>query len=238
MPQACLTLGGIFLAPWPSRVVGFVALSNLRQNFFHEISAPHEQGRSPMKNQTDSFTTLALATTSDACLATRLKASGLSCRRGHEWLFRDLSFSICPGQMVWLRGPNGSGKTTLLRAVVGLTQADEGALEWSSGDAKTGAAERPRVVYIGHSNAMKDDLTVCESLQFLAGLHECDASRKAGVEALRRLGLHHRRNAPVRTFSQGLRRRAALARLAWSASRHCGCWTIHSMRWMPPASAL
>jgi heme exporter protein A len=177
-----------------------------------------------MKNQTGSFTTLALATTSDASLAPRLKASGLSCRRGHEWLFRDLSFSIWPGQMVWLRGPNGSGKTTLLRAVVGLTQADEGALEWSSGDAKTGAAARPRVVYIGHLNAMKDDLTVCESVQFMAGLHGCDASRKAGVEALRRLGMHHRRNAPVRTLSQGQRRRAALARLA--LERQPSLWVL------------
>lgn len=170
-----------------------------------------------MKNQTGSsgsFTTLAPATTSHVSLAPRLKATSLFCRRGHEWLFRELTFSIWPGQMVWLRGTNGSGKTTLLRAVVGLTQADEGALEWSSSDAPSGEAARPRVVYIGHLNAMKDDLTVCESLQFLAGLHGCDASRKAGVQALRRLGLHHRRNAPVRTLSQGQRRRAALARLA------------------------
>jgi heme exporter protein A len=186
----------------------------LRQDFFNELGTPHEQGRSPMKNQTDSSTTLARAKSSDAPFAPRLRASGLSCRRGHEWLFRDLSFSIWPGQMVWLRGPNGSGKTTLLRAVVGLTQADEGALDWSSGDAPTGDAARPRVVYIGHLNAMKDDLTVCESLQFLAGLHGCDASRKAGLHALRSLGLHHRRNAPVRTLSQGQRRRSALARLA------------------------
>lgn len=116
--------------------------------------------------------------------------------------------------MVWLRGPNGSGKTTLLRAVVGLTQADEGQLAWRCDDATTdGGPGHPKAVYIGHPNALKDDLSVCESLQFLAVLHGCDASRQAGVQALRQLGMHHRRNALVRTLSQGQRRRAALARL-------------------------
>ncbi|HOF30655.1 MAG TPA: hypothetical protein PK441_07410, partial [Burkholderiaceae bacterium] len=44
-----------------------------------------------------------------------LVALNVSCRRGEEWLFRDFSFSIQPGELVWLRGQNGSGKTSLLR---------------------------------------------------------------------------------------------------------------------------
>lgn len=98
--------------------------------------------------------------------------------------------------------------------MVGLSQQDGGRLEWSDGERAASLDKRPRVVYVGHLNAMKDDLTVCEALQFVAGLHGNNDSRAGAVAALRSLGMHHRRNAPVRTLSQGQRRRAALARLA------------------------
>jgi heme exporter protein A len=152
-------------------------------------------------------------TTSDPTLRPFLAVSGLACQRGRQWLFRDLSFSVWPGQMVWLRGPNGSGKTTLLRTVVGLSQPDEGVAQ-VHGPQGMGGTGAGRVVYIGHLNAMKDDLTVCESLQFIAGIHGQDRSREAALSALTVMGMHHRRNAAVRTLSQGQRRRAALARLA------------------------
>lgn len=115
--------------------------------------------------------------------------------------------------MMWLRGANGSGKSTLLRIVVGLAEADEGTLSRGTRD-EQGGNHLNRMVYVGHLNAMKDDLTVCESLQFMAGLHGQDSRREVVLEALSVLGMHHRRNAAVRTLSQGQRRRAALARLA------------------------
>lgn len=170
-----------------------------------------------MKPPTGSSTTLVPATTSDARATPTLKVSGLACRRGNEWLFRGLDFAIYPGQMVWLRGHNGSGKTTLLRVVSGLTEADEGELVWNPAPEETTVGVG-RLVYIGHLNAMKDDLTVCESLQFVARLHGRDGSEAAALTALRQLGMHHRRHAAVRTLSQGQRRRAALARLALERS--------------------
>ena len=132
-------------------------------------------------------------------------------------MFSDVSFAVWPGQMVWLRGTNGSGKTTLLRTVAGLTEPEAGKLEWLGLTVDAAGETRQRVVYVGHLNAMKDDLTVCESLQFMAGMHGCDASRSGGLQALRRLGMYHRRNAFVRNLSQGQRRRTALARLALEA---------------------
>lgn len=145
-------------------------------------------------------------TTSDApARAPLLQARGLACRRGRDWLFRDLSFELQPGQLVWLRGFNGSGKTTLLRTVCGLARPDEGELVWP-GDAGR--------VYVGHLNAMKDDLSASEALQFISRLHGGDAGMDRIGQALRELGVHHRRHALVRTLSQGQRRRVALARLA------------------------
>jgi heme exporter protein A len=138
----------------------------------------------------------------------------LACRRGNEWLFHDLAFQVRRGQLVWLRGHNGSGKTTLLRVVAGLSAPDRGMVTFD-GVARASDARR---VYIGHANGLKDDLTVTESLRFLAGLHGRPSDVASADAALKRLGMHHRRRAFVRTLSQGQRRRVALARLALEAS--------------------
>lgn len=143
-----------------------------------------------------------------------LTAQGLAYRRGDDWLFKNLSFSIYAGQMIWLRGQNGRGKTSLLRLVVGLAQPDEGQLTW---DGLPGGDEAEFIsspVYIGHHTGLKDDLTACESLQFLAQLHGRPCALGSVNAALRRLGVHHRRNQSVRSLSQGQRKRVTLARLA------------------------
>jgi heme exporter protein A len=131
-------------------------------------------------------------------------ASDLACRRGERILFRGLNLAVRPGEIVWVRGANGQGKTSLLRLLAGLARPEAGRIEHG--------ADRERV-YVGHANALKDDLTVAESLMFLSRLHGFDTGAEAHERALRRFGLFSRRNAPVRTLSQGQRRRVALARL-------------------------
>lgn len=131
-------------------------------------------------------------------------ATGLACRRGERVLFRDLTLTVRPGDIVWVRGANGQGKTSLLRLLAGLAPPAAGQI--------THDAQRERI-YVGHANALKDDLTVAESLHFLTRLHGFDTNADAQERALRRFGLHSRRHAPVRTLSQGQRRRVALARL-------------------------
>jgi heme exporter protein A len=137
-------------------------------------------------------------------------------RRGSERLFSELSFTIQNGQMLWLRGPNGSGKTSLLRTVAGLARPDAGEILWpgfAANDDDEDSPRKPRLVYLGHSNGLKDDLTAMESLQFLASLHGRDSSARAADSALGRMGIRHRRHLAVRTLSQGQRKRVALARL-------------------------
>lgn len=141
-------------------------------------------------------------------------ARALACRRGNEWLFENLAFSVGRSGCVWLRGHNGSGKTSLLRVVAGLSRPDRGTVEFVRRTEDDDETEAATCVYIGHANGLKDDLTVFESLQFLARLHGRAAAASDVDGALQRLGMHHRRNAFVRTLSQGQRRRVALARLA------------------------
>lgn len=130
-------------------------------------------------------------------------------------LFKRLSFELRPGQVVWLRGRNGRGKTSLLRLMAGLSTPAEGAVHCAGVSLpKADVAWRERLLFIAHANALKEDLTVGESLRFLAQIQGRDCSTAQRAEALGRLGVAALATRPVRTLSQGQRRRVALARLA------------------------
>ena len=112
-------------------------------------------------------------------------------------------FTAKAGDIVWVRGGNGSGKTTLLRTLAGLAAPAAGRIELGG----------ERAVYVGHANALKDDLGAAEALRFLLRLDGLDPRPDQIDSALARFGLAHRRQVPVRALSQGQRRRVALARL-------------------------
>jgi heme exporter protein A len=142
-----------------------------------------------------------------------LAARRLACRRGRRTLFRGLDLRLAAGSITWLRGRNGCGKTSLMRILAGLSAPAEGEVTWG-GEPLRAAGAREGLVYIGHSNALKDDLTLAEAVTFLARMQAVDDASARSRAALDRLGLASRRDAPVRTLSQGQRRRGALARLA------------------------
>jgi heme exporter protein A len=156
---------------------------------------------------------LPAAPTSSASLPS-LRLVNLACRRGDHTLFTSLNLTLESGALLWLRGGNGRGKTSLLRIVAGLAAPESGQVSWGDEPARRSARFARELVYIGHANALKDDLTAAEALTFLAILHGRDAGNTAIRAALRTLGLAGRERTPVRSLSQGLRRRVALARLA------------------------
>ena len=154
------------------------------------------------------------ATTASSSPLPSLRLVDVACRRGDRLLFTGLDETLAAGELLWLRGGNGRGKTSLLRLVAGLSAPERGQILW--GDAPTRGNERfaAELVYVAHTNALKDDLTAAESLAFLARVHGRDAGALAIRAALARLGLAGRERTPTRSLSQGLRRRVALARLA------------------------
>jgi heme exporter protein A len=155
-----------------------------------------------------------------------LSVSTLALARGERLLFRGLDFILPPGRIVWLRGRNGRGKTSLLRLLAGLCSPAHGYIQ-VDGRSLRDSAElwRSRRIYVAHANALKDDLSVAESLQFLARMQGDAVSGDAISAALEQLGMQALQHAPVRTLSQGQRRRAALARLALAGSRP-GVWLL------------
>jgi heme exporter protein A len=146
-----------------------------------------------------------------------LEGRALACRRGRRLLFEGLDLRLESGSATWLRGTNGSGKTSLMRILAGLSTPAAGDVLWNGERLRAGANEARRgLLYIGHANALKDDLTLLEALAYLGQLGELDApaALARATAALERLGLSAQRHLAVRHLSQGQRRRGALARLA------------------------
>ena len=149
--------------------------------------------------------------------ARTLSALGLMLIRGSRCLFRDLSLSVNGGEALLLRGANGSGKTSLLRVLAGFTKPDEGEVLWNNRPlAPLGSVARHLLLYVGHANAIKDDLTTIENLAESLALDDVVAAKRtpeALAAALDSVGLLTRRSLHARKLSQGQKRRIGLARL-------------------------
>jgi heme exporter protein A len=143
-----------------------------------------------------------------------LEVVDLACERGEHRLFSGLSFTLTPGELMQVLGPNGSGKTTLLRTLCGFVQPVQGSVRWGGQDIGEWDDDfHAAMCYLGHHNAIKDELSALENLQMSAGLAGYTVSDEQAIRALRRMGLQRREHLPVRVLSQGQRRRVALARL-------------------------
>lgn len=145
----------------------------------------------------------------------RLIAENLSVQRGDDMLFTRISFTLDEGEALVVTGRNGSGKSTLLRVVAGLIRPEEGAVRLEIDGAVSERRPAQASHYLGHRNAMKQELTVRENLSFwktwLAGFgHGPSLSLEAAAEAV---GLGAIAHLPFGYLSAGQQRRFAMAKL-------------------------
>jgi len=144
----------------------------------------------------------------------KLTVDTLSCVRGDRVLFRDLSFALSAGSLLHLKGQNGSGKTTLLRALANLLMPESGQILWDGEPIRKLREDYTRhLLYLGHLNGIKGDLTAVENLRIAATLdgHRLDEPR--AWQILGDIGLRGHEDLPSKYLSQGQKRRVALARL-------------------------
>jgi ABC-2 type transport system ATP-binding protein len=149
-----------------------------------------------------------------ALAAVPLRITGLSKRyakSADQYAVRELSFQVEAGQVLGLLGPNGAGKTTTLRMLMGLIRPDEGEIR------VFGEAVRPGAPVLSRLGAFVEGAGF---LPHLSGRANLDLYWQATgrpaedahlEEALEIAGLGDALQRAVRTYSQGMRQRLAIA---------------------------
>lgn len=149
-----------------------------------------------------------------------LEVIGLECRRGDRRLFSGLNLALESGTLLHVRGRNGSGKTTLLRTLCGLFTPETGEVRWRGESIRALAEDyRRELLYFGHLNGIKSDLTGIENLSIAARLDGDPVGIEDVWQALERIGLRGFEDLPTRMLSQGQKKRVALARLILSRAK-------------------
>lgn len=128
-----------------------------------------------------------------------------------RYAVRDLSFRVEKGQVLGLLGPNGAGKTTTLRMLMGLISPDAGEIRVFGHAVRAGAPVLSRVGAFVEGAGFLPHLTGRANLE----LYWQATGRPAGdshmEEALEIAGLGDALERAVRTYSQGMRQRLAIA---------------------------
>jgi len=144
-----------------------------------------------------------------------LEAHDIEIARGNRRLIHELSLKLTPGTLLLVTGSNGSGKTSLLRALCGLLAPASGEIRWQGENIRMLREEYwKNLLYIGHNNALKGELTTNENLSALCALSGIATDAAQRQSALAQFGLADREHSQAKSLSQGQRRRTALARLA------------------------
>jgi ABC-2 type transport system ATP-binding protein len=120
-----------------------------------------------------------------------------------------------PKGVIWgLLGPNGAGKTTAVRVFATLLRHDSGTAYVAGHDVTTQAHEvRQRIGLSGQSPAVDEILSGRQNLVLFARLSRMsrDTARDRAESLLERFELTDAADAPVKTYSGGMRRRLDLA---------------------------
>ncbi|WP_345659809.1 CocE/NonD family hydrolase [Streptomyces venetus] len=128
-----------------------------------------------------------------------------------RYAVKDLSFRVEKGQVLGLLGPNGAGKTTTLRMLMGLIKPDGGEIRVFGHAISAGAPVLSRVGAFVEGAGFLPHLSGRENLELYwraTGRPPEDAHLE---EALEIAGLGDALARAVRTYSQGMRQRLAIA---------------------------
>ncbi|WP_030262734.1 alpha/beta fold hydrolase [Streptomyces sp. NRRL B-24484] len=143
-----------------------------------------------------------------------LQITGLSKRykgAADRYAVRELSFRAEQGQVLGLLGPNGAGKTTTLRMLMGLIRPDEGEIRIFGHAVRAGAPVLSRVGAFVEGAGFLPHLTGRANLELYWQATGRPAEDAHLDEALAIADLGEALDRAVRTYSQGMRQRLAIA---------------------------
>ena len=123
----------------------------------------------------------------------------ISIQFNEQYIIKDFSLDIQPGERVCLFAPSGRGKTTLLRALCGLQKLDQGSIH---------GLDSKRITVLFQENRLLPQLSAEDNLKLVL-----PAERHHEVSSwLKLLGLADDAHKTPLQLSGGMNRRLAIAR--------------------------
>ena len=142
-----------------------------------------------------------------------VQARGLEKSYGEWPVLWNLDLAVPWGQTLVLFGANGAGKTTLLRILATHVRPDEGSIAVAGHNLRTRPEEvRRQIGVVGHRSLLYEDMTCRENLIYYGRLYGLKNHKPRVDEVLGKVGLASRADHRVRTLSNGMQKRAAIAR--------------------------
>jgi ABC-2 type transport system ATP-binding protein len=127
----------------------------------------------------------------------------------------DISSEVQKGEIFAFLGPNGAGKTTTIRMLTTLLQPTSGRLQLNGlNPAKNKEEARKHFGIVFQDPSLDQDLTAWENMELHGVLYHIPSKvRRGRTEMLLKLfELWDRRDAVVKAFSGGMKRRLEIAR--------------------------
>ena len=127
----------------------------------------------------------------------------------------DISFNVAQQEIFGLLGPNGAGKTTLIRMLTTLTPPTSGTARIAGHDIRDDAnGVRFAMGVIPQALTSDPELTAVENMEVHAKLYGVPRQKRGQIihDLLSDVDLLKFKDALVRTFSGGMRRRLEIAR--------------------------
>lgn len=141
----------------------------------------------------------------------RVQAETISKKFNRRAVFRDVSFTVEPGEVFGITGRNGSGKSTLLRIVGGLLTPSGGTMRYSLGaDTIAPEALHRSIGYVAPYLTLYEEFSAEENIALYARIRGLPFTHGETQALLERVGLPVDRRDPIRAFSSGMKQRMRL----------------------------
>ena len=156
-----------------------------------------------------------------------LELNNLTILRGNSIVFSNLNTSFKSSCLTLVKGKNGSGKTTLLRTIAGFIPAEEGNISYQNVDVNLDKSLWvEKLIYVDTKKGLSQELTVLENLLAWLQMKGWATSKENLIKALRSVDMEKFSNLYISQCSEGLKKRAALARLYFSFIFEVKFWLL------------
>jgi ABC-2 type transport system ATP-binding protein len=132
----------------------------------------------------------------------------------HKTILSNVSFNVNNSEIVGYVGPNGAGKTTTMKIIVGVSSPSSGDVEIDGYSiVKEKSKAQSMIGWVPEIINFDENEKAINYFYYIASFYNIDKgeAKKIAEDLFPLVGLEGRENQKIKTFSQGMKRRFALA---------------------------